>query len=124
MARVTPTEVKVVIPTTLTDPVIQVWIDSANVIVDSAAACINGDEALLTKVELFLSSHFVALVDPDADSSKSSIKQEKTQDITTTYNTAELKNNINDTVYGRAANSLSKGCLITVNQEPATVEFF
>lgn len=121
MSRVTPIEVKEVIPTTLSDPMIQIWIDVANTIVSASADCIGGDEALLTQVELMLSSHFVALVDQDADSSNSSIKQEKTDDISTTYNTKELTGTVNDTVYGQAANKLSNGCLTKVDKAVAKI---
>ena len=123
-ARVTIAEVKVVIGTTLTDPVIQVWIDASNTVVNQAADCINGDEALLKQIELFLSSHFVALIDPDSDASNSQIKSEKIESVSFTYATAELSRNINDTPYGQTANFLSNGCLIKSGLEKATVEFF
>jgi len=120
--RVTPTEVKVIIPTTLADPVIEVWIDAANAIVNEQAACIGGDDALLTKVELFLSAHFVALVDPASDQSKAT--KEEIGPLTVSYNTATLANNINDTAFGKTANMLSNGCLIKTTEAKATVEFF
>ena len=47
MSRVTPTEVKEIITTDLTDPVIQIWIDAANVIVtDALTATIQNTERL------------------------------------------------------------------------------
>lgn len=120
--RVTPTDVKVIIATTLADPVIQVWIDAANAIVNQQSACIGGDEALLTQIELQLSAHFVALVDPSSDRSKAT--SEKIGPLDVNYNSATLANNINDTAYGKAANMLSNGCLIQTTQANATVEFF
>ena len=120
--RVTPADVKVIIETTLADPTIQVWINAANAIVNEQAACIGGDEALLTQVELHLSAHFVALVDPSSDRSRAT--KEKMGPLDVTYNSATLANNINDTAYGKTANMLSNGCLIKTTQEVATVEFF
>ena len=122
-SRVTPTEVKVIIETTLADAVVQIWIDAANAIVNDQSACIGGDEALLTQVELYLSAHFVALVDPESDRSR--VKSEKLKnDFSITYNAATLENNINDTAYGKTANMLANGCLIQTTQAKATVEFF
>ena len=121
-SRVTPTEVKAIVATTLTDPIVQTWIDAANSVVNENAACIGGDDALLTQVELYLSSHFIALVDPGLDNSR--VSKEKTEELETDFNVAKLMGNVNDTVYGTTANMLSKGCLTNANQAIATVEFF
>jgi len=120
--RVTPAEVKAIVATTLADPIVQTWIDAANAIVNEQSACIGGDEPLLTQVELYLSAHFLALVDPELDRSR--VSKEKTEELQTDYNVAKLMGNVNDTVYGTTANMLAKGCLTNVNQAPATVEFF
>ena len=53
MSRVTPAEVKAIVPTTLSDTITQVWIDSANAIVTDNSTCISKDEAGLTQVELY-----------------------------------------------------------------------
>lgn len=121
MARVTPTEVKTIVETVLLDPVIEIWIDAANTIVNDAEDCINGDEAKLTQIELFLSAHFVAINDV---TSGATIKAEKAEGLATTYSVVELQGNINDSSQGRAANMLSNGCLLTIGQESATVEFY
>lgn len=120
--RVTPTEVKAIVATTLDDPVVQVWIDAANSVVNENTACIGGDDALLTQVELYLSAHFIALVDPGLDRSR--VSKEKTEELETDYNVTKLMGNVNDTVYGTTANMLSKGCLTNANQAIATVDFF
>ncbi len=120
--RVTPTEVKDIVATTLADPVVQTWIDAANAIVNEQSACIGGDEPLLKQVELYLSAHFLALVDPGLDRSR--VSKEKTEQLETDFNVAKLMGNVNDTVYGTTANMLAKGCLTNVNQDVATVEFF
>jgi len=120
--RVTPAEVKAIVATTLVDPVIQTWIDAANAVVNDNSDCIGGDEPLLTQVELYLSSHFLALVGPELDRSR--VSKEKTEQLVTDYNVAKLMGNVNDTVYGTTANMLAKGCLTDINQAVATVEFF
>lgn len=121
-SRVTPTEVKAIVETTLADPIVQTWIDAANAVVNENSSCIGGDDALLTQVELYLSAHFIALVDPGLDSSR--VSKEKTEELETDFNVAKLMGNVNDTVYGTTANMLSKGCLTNANQAIATVEFF
>jgi len=120
--RVTPAEVKAIVASALADPIVETWIDAANAIVNDNSDCIGGDEPLLTQVELYLSAHFLALVDPDLDRSR--VSKEKTEQLETDYNVAKLMGNVNDTVYGTTANMLAKGCLTDVNQAPATFEFF
>lgn len=122
ISRVTPTQVKAIISTDLTDPVIQIWIDGANTIVTANADCIGGDDALLTQVELYLSAHFVGMLDP---SIRGFITKEKTDVFETTYsNPAVLKNIIDNTPYGTTANMLSNGCLANTSDKLASIDFF
>jgi len=102
-SRVTPSEVKAIIETDLTDPVVQVWIDSANSIVNEKAACIGNVETLLTQVELYLSSHFLALLDPDLGGI---ITKDKAEQLETSFATASIDKNIDATVYGQTAKTL------------------
>jgi len=121
-SRVTPAEVKAILTTTLTDPVIQTWIDAANAAVNDNAACIGGDDALLKQVELYLSAHFVGMLDPGI---RGFISKEKTEELETSYsNPAGVSELINSTVYGQTANMLSKGCLANVADKASSVEFF
>ena len=120
MSRVTPTEVKEIVTTDLIDAVIQVWIDGANTIVTANADCIGGDEALLTQVELYLSAHFVAMLDPDT---RGYVTKEKLEEFETTYSAPSGLNNIIDnTTYGTTANMLSGGCL--ANTSKSVVKMF
>tara|TARA_R110002096_G_C14370680_1_gene704825 strand:+ start:55 stop:423 length:369 start_codon:yes stop_codon:yes gene_type:complete len=122
MSRVTPEQVKAIIDTSLDDPVIQVWIDAANTIVNSNADCIGGDEALLTQVELYLSAHFVGMLDPEI---RGFVTKEKLEVFETTYsNPVSIKNNIDNTPYGTTANMLSNGCLANTSDKTADVCFF
>ena len=73
--RVSPADVKEIKETDLADNVVQVWINAANAIVTAAIGCIGDDEDLLTQIELFLSAHFIELLEPG---SGSRIKREKT----------------------------------------------
>lgn len=121
-SRVTPEEVKEIVATSLTDSVIQVWIDGANSIVNANADCIGGDEALLTQVELYLSAHFVAMLDPKL---RGFITKRKLEVFETTYsNPVTLKNIIDNTPYGTTANMLSNGCLANASDKSAEVCFF
>ena len=121
MSRVTPEEVRVIIETTLTDPVIQVWIDAASNIVDCHAECM-GSCVDLAQVELYLSAHFVGMLDPSV---KGFITEEGPAGFKTKYsNPVEMKNIIDNTTYGTTANMLSNGCLASVSDKLATVGFF
>lgn len=121
-SRVTPEEVKAIITTTLTDPIIQIWIDAANSVVNDNAACIGGDDALLTQVELYLSAHFVGMLDPAI---RGFVTKEKLDVFETTYsNPVAMRELIDSTVYGQTANMLSKGCLANVADKASSVEFF
>lgn len=117
MSRVTPDEVKEIVSTELTDSVVQVWIDGANTIVDDNASCIGGDEALLTQVELFLSAHFVGMLDPQT---RGFITKDSVDGFETTYsNPVKLANIIDRTPYGTTANMLSGGCLTSTTKQAA-----
>jgi hypothetical protein len=119
MSRVTPTEVKVIIETPLTDPVIQIWIDGANTVVTANAECIGGDETLLTQVELFLSAHFVGMLDPGV---RGFVSKEKTEELETSFsNPVTLSNMIDNTPYGTMANRLSDGCLANIDDRATTL---
>ena len=120
--RVTPAEVKELVTTSLTDDVIQIWINVANAIINKNADCIGGDEAFLTQIELQLSAHFVVVNDP---SYKGSIVKSKLDVLETTYNVNSMdKNAIEATPYGKAANIMAGGCLTDYDKDKATVEFF
>jgi len=118
-SRVTPTEVKVIIETTLADPVIEIWIDGASTIVTANAECIGGDEVLLTQVELYLSAHLIGMLDP---SIRGFITKEKLDIFETTYSDpVTIKNNIDGTPYGTQANRLSNGCLANIDDRSITL---
>lgn len=121
MSRVTPSEVKAIVTTALTDPIVQVWIDGANTIVTSISNCIGGDNAKLTQVELYLAAHFVAMLDPKL---RGFITKRKLEVFETTYsNPVTLSNIIDNTPYGTTANMLSGGCLANTSDKLAEVCF-
>ena len=61
MARVTDTEVKTILATTVdTTP----FIDTANIFINEVLGTAGLSEALLTKIELWLSAHFTCMMDP------------------------------------------------------------
>lgn len=120
--RVTPAEVKAIVTTSLDDPTVQIWIDGANTTVTANASCIGGDEALLTQVELFLSAHFVGMLNPKT---RGFTTKRKIDTFETTYsNPVALKETIDNTPWGTTANMLSGGCLTLTTKAKATVGFF
>ena len=110
MSRSAPSEVKAIIDTSLSDPTIQIWIDVANVIVDDHLDCIDKDEVILKQIETNLSAHFVSMI--DSDGTGKTVEKDKAEDLETEYTKQKMiDEEINTTVYGRAANALSGGCL-------------
>jgi hypothetical protein len=121
MSRVTPDDVKLIVATVLTDPVIQVWIDAANMVVDDKADCINKNEEGLTAVELYLSAHLITLLDPKKNGE---ITKFKIEGFETTYSSRGLSPElINRTPFGMTANMLSGGCLVSHTRPKASVAF-
>ena len=119
MARTTHSEVKQLINTNLSNDAIDVWIDSANCIVNEKEDCINGTETLLDKIELQLTCHFLAMLNPAAGGIKTG---EKMKDFSVSYAVGPgVEDDINQTVYGKTANMLSGGCLS--NTTDAKVSF-
>ena len=114
-ARVTPAEVRVILPTdtTLTDAQIQAAIDAATIIVDGIAADCASDlsAAALKQIELYLSAHFSAVTD-----STINLKSETDGccDSKAVYGW-ELGEGIKGTPFGQMANTLSGGCLSTLD---------
>jgi hypothetical protein len=69
MPRVSATQVKVIIETTLADSVVEACIDTATVIVDDiAAADATVSSERLTLLEKWLAAHFVAIREPRTQS--------------------------------------------------------
>lgn len=119
MPRVTASEVKSIVPSTvLTDPQIDVVIIAANVMVNKIASnCaknLTGDE--LTQTELYLSAHLVSVSDPG-----SSVKQVTFENASRTFNSAVSGSGILGTPYGQTANALSGGCLAQIDKRPSFV---
>ncbi len=121
-SRVTPTEVKQIVDTALLDPVVQIWIDSANTILFNNLLCLTVDEIILKQIELFLSAHFIAMLDAEL---RGFVTKEKVDVFETTYsNPINLINSIDNTPYGTTANMLSGGCLANTSDKLADIEFF
>jgi hypothetical protein len=123
MSRVTPEEVKVIVSTTLSDAVLQVWIDAASAIVTTKAACIGGDESLLKQIELYLSAHFIQSSNPKNKGIKTKTKVDV---IETTFSSlASISDSIDNTVFGTLANQLAGDCLSKDSvSNRAIVEFY
>lgn len=121
MSRVTPSEVKAIVATSLDDAVVQVWIDGAHSVVNSVSGCVGSDEALLKQVELYLSAHMVAMLDPAL---RGFITKEGPSGFETSYsNPVSVKNCIDGTPWGMTANMLSNGCLANTSDKAASACF-
>lgn len=120
MARVTVTELKVLIPTTtLTDPQLQLAIDTASTLVDMiAVGCAGGlTDDQLRNVELYLSAHIASMSDPQLV-----VSEQKFEGSSTKYsNTSKLGSGVLSTTYGTTANMLSGGCLQKLDKRKPTL---
>lgn len=117
MSRNTPAELKVVIPNTnLDDTTLQAFLDAASLIVDQIEEGCGSDlsQDRLKEVELYLAAHYAASADPSI-----SVKQEKFENASKTYNTASMGQGVLGTPYGNIANVLSNGCLAEIDKPPA-----
>lgn len=121
MARVTATEVKVILPadTTLTDPQIEAAIAAATCLVDQVAAGCGSDLSAecLKQVELYLSAHFSAVTENTL-----SLKSEKDpcSGGSVTYG-FQFGEGIKGTSFGQMANTLSGGCLAEFDKQPVNL---
>ncbi len=97
MARVTPTEVKEIIEidSTITDPQIEVFIISANLLTNRCEANGLTDADTLKEVERWLSAHLVAIRDTRSSSEKADVVAQSFQ--------YKLGLNFNVTMYGQQA---------------------
>lgn len=100
---------------TNTDP----FVAAASLIVDDINSKCNKsfDEVRLKQIELFLSAHFVGVIDP-------ALISERFENSTNVYQvgSASLSGIMSDK-YGQTANMLAEGCLTDFDKAPATVEF-
>ncbi|GAG97022.1 unnamed protein product [marine sediment metagenome] len=107
--RINACDVKEIITTDLSDDAIYVWVGVANALVTNKQYCIGGDAALLTKIELQLTAHYIGMLDPAI---RGFITKEGPPGFETTYeNTVKSSSNIDSTPYGVTANALANGCL-------------
>lgn len=107
--RVQACEVKEIITTDLSEDAIYTWIGVANILVTNKKFCIGGTAALLKKIELQLTAHYIGMLD---SSIRGFITKEGVPGFETTYaNPVTLKNIIDNTPYGMNANALANGCL-------------
>jgi hypothetical protein len=117
MSRATPTEVRVVISTSLSDEQIQVWLDMASLIVDNyATQCSSASEAVLKTIEILLTAHFIAIGPDQARYLKSKTIGSSSE----TYQFSATGGGYSASAFGQQALLLDPcGILPTLNQAPA-----
>lgn len=119
-ARVSVSQVKELIATAIEDSVILAnMVDTANVIVDTHLLDAGLSDALLAKIELYLSAHFVAITEE-----KGALKSEKLGDSTDTWDTSYVDAGFNTTRFGQTALTLdSSGKLANASTSNLKAEF-
>ena len=118
MARVTSTEVRVILPTdtSLTDPQIDAAIAAATCTVDQIADGCGKylNDACLTQVELYLSAHYAA-----ATENTLTVSSEKDPCCGASVKYGfEFGEGVMGTPFGQMANTISGGCLAQQDKQP------
>jgi hypothetical protein len=118
-ARVSPGAVKEIVSTTLSDDVLSInHIDTANTYVNEVLEGGSLSEAMLTKIELYLAAHFVAL-----SSEGAGITRSKLGDADESYANV-YGQGLNSTRFGQAAVALdSTGALAAAAQTTLKANF-
>ena len=118
MARVTATEVRVILPasTGLTDAQIDAAIEAATCLVDQiAAGCASHlSAACLKQVELYLSAHFAAATENTLTLAS---ETDPCSGGKADYG-FKFGEGVKGTPYGQMANTLSGGCLAEFDKQP------
>jgi len=119
LARVSAIEVKEVIGTNIVDSTIQgSFIDTAHVFVDTHLLSAGHSEEMLTKIELYLAAHFVALTEE-----RGGLTGEKVGDASEFFSNV-YKAGFNATRYGQIALTLdTSGILASKGTTGAKAEF-
>ena len=121
MARVTATEVRVILPasTTLLDPQIEAAIEAATCLVDEIAAGCGShlSAACLKQIELYLSAHFAAAAENTLTLSS---ETDPCSGGKATYG-FKFGEGIKGTPFGQMANTLSGGCLAEFDKQPVNL---
>lgn len=121
MARVTATEVRIILPasTQLTDPQITAAIDAATCVVDQAAASCASHltVACLKQVELYLSAHFAAATENTLTLTSESDECSGSREV---YG-FKFGEGVRGTPFGQMANTMSGGCLAELDKQPASL---
>lgn len=107
--RIDATEVKEVVSTSIDNSVITSnMIDTAHVIIDAYLLGVNHPASLLTKIELYLSAHFVSITDQG-----STLVSSKTGDSTDAWDLVNLGKGFNATPFGQQALALDSSGILS-----------
>jgi len=119
-ARVSAGQVKELIETKLDEDVILAsMIDTANTYIDAHLDAAGHSNAILLKIELYLSAHFVAITEE-----RGSLKFSKLGESSEAYNTTELGAGLNSTRFGQTALLLdTSGILANISASKLKAEF-
>jgi len=120
IARVSAAQVKEIIETDIDDDILlSNFIDTAHIYVDTHLSAAGHDSHILTKIELYLAAHFVAITDEGG-----ALKYTKLGDASDAYDTSFLDSGLKSTRYGQTALTLdSSGILANVGTASLKAEF-
>lgn len=118
VARVSPEAVKEVIPTNISDDILETnLIDTANAYVDEVLADSDLSTRILKKIELYLAAHFVALTQE-----KGGLTRNKIGDADASYANV-YSGGLHLTRFGQTALALDTTGLLAASQTALKAEF-
>jgi len=113
--------------TTLGSGVIDMFIQSATLVIDSIATCASNygvTDEQLSLAECWLTAHMISISDVGQANGTGVKKSETFENYKVEYAvSASTGQGVLSTGYGRTANSLTKGCLAEVDKRQAKVGF-
>lgn len=120
MSRTTISDVQAILPagSQLTCPQIQAAIDAATCVVDQVAACASQlSDACLKQVETYLAAHYAAVTENTLSVSS---ETDPCCGGKATYG-FKFGEGVKGTPFGQMANTLSSGCLVELDKQPANL---
>jgi hypothetical protein len=122
MARTDSIKVKAVNGSTLDDSTIQVFIDTATLLIDGVQTCANVSDEQLIQAETYLTCHLMEHAQAGGGVGIGSIKSETIETMKTDYERG-ASGGIKSTNYGMIADTLVNGCLSKSELRRAAVGF-
>ena len=125
--RTNATDVKAITGSTLIDATVDLFIVTANIMINKAVTdgCAVTDETVLTEAEKYLAAHLMTTSGVGATAGGLIASKERFENYTVEYAMSTVMGDgVNATMYGKTANMLMGGCLSDLTTAKASIGFF